>query len=341
MEAERRSQPNWSVLFDKKFCDGLRDHNYAHLDLEGEDREWAAALAREAQALHINGGFLPHRFSFGSQGIITKPHIFEADMHDSRLSLFEDTIVLFRAFFQSGDLAGTLGSIMPDLGLRVDSHGVSVKIQKNEGFGGCFPLHYDNPGPPNQRAVTVLVYLNEGWKQGDGGELLLQPFLGDPIQITPILGRVVAFRSDRMLHRVLPSHQERLCFTVWIDGEKVNSSEDTQLKAKHLADGVASSLLPSSPLQRSISRAVYASEYEDSLIESMVPTDRSRRTEEVVFSARALMSEHRAHVNALRSNQALAHVIDSLILLKPRSNTKVSDALPRASPAANMGELIS
>ena len=41
--------------------------------------------------------------------------------------------------------------------------GVSVKAQRNAAgvdgapSGGCFPLHYDNAGPPSRRALTCLV----------------------------------------------------------------------------------------------------------------------------------------------------------------------------------------
>ena len=36
----------------------------------------------------------------------------------------------------------------------------TVKLQHNRGGGGCFPLHYDNPGPPSRRALTCILYLN-------------------------------------------------------------------------------------------------------------------------------------------------------------------------------------
>lgn len=59
------------------------------------------------------------------------------------------------------------------------------------GSGGCFPLHYDNPGPPNKRALTCLLYLNPDWKEGDGGEVCLRPFLGKEKAIAPLLDRLV------------------------------------------------------------------------------------------------------------------------------------------------------
>lgn len=75
------------------------------------------------------------------------------------------------------------------------------------GSGGCFPLHYDNPGPPNKRALTCLLYLNPDWKDGDGGELCLTPFLGKEKVIAPLLDRMVSrrkrciFMHSRDVHR--------------------------------------------------------------------------------------------------------------------------------------------
>lgn len=43
------------------------------------------------------------------------------------------------------------------LGLAKGTKAVTVKLQYNDGGGGCFPLHYDNPGRPNNRVVTCLV----------------------------------------------------------------------------------------------------------------------------------------------------------------------------------------
>lgn len=47
----------------------------------------------------------------------------------------------------------------------------AIKIQLNTG-GGSFPWHYDNPGPPNNRILTCVIYLNPNWKEGDGGEIV-------------------------------------------------------------------------------------------------------------------------------------------------------------------------
>lgn len=41
--------------------------------------------------------------------------------------------------------------------------GRALKVQRNGGGGACFPFHYDNPGRPNKRRLTCLLYLNPEW----------------------------------------------------------------------------------------------------------------------------------------------------------------------------------
>jgi len=143
-----------------------------------------------------------------------------------------------------------------------------IKIQLNTG-GGSFPWHYDNPGPPNNRKLTIVVYLNPNWS-GDGGEIVLCPFLSKSIVIPPVHRRAVFFYSDRILHRVLPSKVKRVCFTMWFNGSDVNSKEDVALSKEHLqfrSYDDAQCFFTKSPLQRVISRAVYADEYLESLLQ--------------------------------------------------------------------------
>lgn len=84
------------------------------------------------------------------------------------------------------------------------------------GHGGCFPMHFDTDAALDTRRVTTIWYLNPSWAPGDGGELRLYPFPGQPLDIEPLNDRLVLFSSQEMLHRVLPSSAERVCFTVWM-----------------------------------------------------------------------------------------------------------------------------
>ncbi|CAN0313487.1 unnamed protein product, partial [Hapterophycus canaliculatus] len=135
------------------------------------------------------------------------------------------------ALFHQEALVEALATAFPE-GLRLSrgTQGRTLKLQRNAGSGGCFPMHYDNPGPPNKRALTCLLYLNPDWKEGDGGEVCLTPFLQKEEAIAPLLDRLVIFRSDRVLHRVLPCNAERFMLTVWIDSPDVNPPEESTLR---------------------------------------------------------------------------------------------------------------
>ena len=146
-----------------------------------------------------------------------------------------------------------------------------LKVQFNEGHGGCFPVHYDNPARPNRRKLTMLAYLNAEWAEGDGGELELFPFLERSVVISPTMNRLVLFESDLVLHRVRPARAPRFCFTVWLDGAAVNTAGDLRLDLRQLADDEAAlvAFLRRSPAQRLLSRGVYQEEYEASLRDCM------------------------------------------------------------------------
>ena len=59
--------------------------------------------------------------------------------------------------------------------------GAALKVQRNR--GGAFPLHVDNPGPPCRRRLTLISYLTADRRQGDGGELVLRPWLEAPVVV--------------------------------------------------------------------------------------------------------------------------------------------------------------
>ena len=122
------------------------------------------------------------------------------------------------------------------------------------------------------------------WQPGDGGELVLWPFLEGKVTVAP--------RMDRVVHRVQSSIKERFCFTIWMDGTAVNSDEDTLLSREHLqfeSFDHAAHFFRFSPLQRVISRAVFADEYEDSLRECVGGT----------AGERPMIRHHQATVTAL------------------------------------------
>lgn len=80
--------------------------------------------------------------------------------------------------------------------------------------GAKYVKHRDAfPGQENRR-LTAIVYLNEGWTERDGGELELcvEPI----VRVQPVLDRLVVFRSELIEHQVLESHAaERWALTAW------------------------------------------------------------------------------------------------------------------------------
>jgi hypoxia-inducible factor prolyl hydroxylase len=89
--------------------------------------------------------------------------------------------------------------------------------------GKRYVAHYDNPNR-NGRKLTIILYLNEQWSEGDGGVLRAKTN-GVQVDVAPLFNRVFAFWSDtRVPHEVLPTAagKDRFAITIWYmdDAEK-------------------------------------------------------------------------------------------------------------------------
>jgi SM-20-related protein len=81
--------------------------------------------------------------------------------------------------------------------------------------GSSYTRHLDQFRGDDHRRLSVILYLNEGWKEEEGGQLRLHLQDG-PLDVSPIGGRFVCFRSDMIEHEVLPATRDRLSITGWI-----------------------------------------------------------------------------------------------------------------------------
>ena len=264
----------------------------------------AAELHACCAALHESRVLRQHRFGFRPSAsakpqIFEKPHIFECELGEPQFLASEHAQRLLAAL-AALDCAESARAAFPELRLLPGDDAVTVKLQCNEGGGGCFPLHYDNAGPPSKRRLTCLVYLNPGWADGDGGELQLAPWLRPPVDVAPLCGRVVLFNSETMLHRTLPANARRFCFTVWIDGADSNGPGSLSLVAKGRAEDTCLGLA-ASPAQRVLSRAVYAEAYAQSLEDCLRGT----------HALGPMLASHDAHVAASAANAPLARLVDA------------------------------
>jgi SM-20-related protein len=92
-----------------------------------------------------------------------------------------------------------------------------VQLARYPGAGTRYRRHRDAfPGRANRR-VTAIYYANPGWRPADGGLLRVHLAAG-PVDIEPILDRLVVFLSERLEHEVLPVWAPRLAVTAWFRG---------------------------------------------------------------------------------------------------------------------------
>jgi SM-20-related protein len=81
--------------------------------------------------------------------------------------------------------------------------------------GAGYSRHIDQPQGRAHRVVSMVLYLNEGWAAGAGGELRIFGMAGGPRDIEPLAGRMVCFLSAGREHAVLPTQRDRLSVSGW------------------------------------------------------------------------------------------------------------------------------
>ena len=73
--------------------------------------------------------------------------------------------------------------------------------------GSFYKRHVDAFRDDDSRSITFIIYLNELWRPGDGGELRLETGNGMQVLIPPTQGTIVLFDSRKFYHEVLPDHR--------------------------------------------------------------------------------------------------------------------------------------
>lgn len=81
--------------------------------------------------------------------------------------------------------------------------------------GSHYDRHLDQFNERSNRQITVLIYLNQNWKNGDGGELKIYK-AGEEILVEPIAKRLLLFKSDVVEHEVLTTNVPRYSLTGWL-----------------------------------------------------------------------------------------------------------------------------
>ncbi|WKV13872.1 2OG-Fe(II) oxygenase [Marivirga harenae] len=77
-----------------------------------------------------------------------------------------------------------------------------------------YKKHVDRFQQNAHRVISFVLYLNENWEDGHGGELALYPS-GTIEKVQPFAGRLLLFRSE-LEHEVLMSYKTRYSITGWM-----------------------------------------------------------------------------------------------------------------------------
>lgn len=99
------------------------------------------------------------------------------------------------------------------LGLqRFEAHYASYQT------GDFYRRHLDSFRGRASRVVSLVLYLNDDWRPGDGGELqVFNRETPDEVcgRVSPESGRVVIFLSEEVPHEVLPARRTRHSIACW------------------------------------------------------------------------------------------------------------------------------
>ncbi|OQR84283.1 hypothetical protein ACHHYP_13584 [Achlya hypogyna] len=228
----------------------------------------AHALRDEIAALHTADRLYPNATHVYAKGEAAPLLLEKTRIYETELLTVEAQYGHLQRWFENAALRTALNDALPTL--RADRH--MIKVQYNQGGGGCFPMHFDTYGDDG-KCLTAVLYLNEVWQPGDGGEIVMYPFPYAPTIIAPTSGRLVLFSSQRMLHRVLPSAKPRFCLTTWMYRDaSLNRAPPPVASTSGDAYVRMMAKLCASPFRAHLAKLFYADEWRASLEQSHAAT---------------------------------------------------------------------
>ena len=329
-----RDSSRFATAITSAHAEHLQTHGFAVVD-EFLGLGWASAILTEMQWLQSRGLMLPNQIRVldpeGCPFNVTKPNIYEVDLHLEEIR--QKVPEINELFWETHTLAKHLNSLLPRLQLIETPAKHTLKLQCNTGKGACFPVHYDNPGAPDKRRVSALLYLNPDWEPSDGGQLWVCPFLGKSATIEPRMDRLVLFFSETMLHRVMPCYAERYCCTFWLDSDVANKDDQALVlcKTPHMLslDSETQRILDKPSIQRHLSRAVYEEEYEVSIKECFAGEQKG---------VDAMLATHHQYIASLNSQPLL---VEALHLLRAAKKPTLTPSAGQNADSDNGIQVVS
>jgi SM-20-related protein len=82
--------------------------------------------------------------------------------------------------------------------------------------GTHYQRHLDQFQSNSNRAISLVLYLNEDWQEADGGHLKLFVTEEEEREVDPLAGRLVIFKSGELEHEVCKTLATRYSITGWL-----------------------------------------------------------------------------------------------------------------------------
>ena len=85
--------------------------------------------------------------------------------------------------------------------------------------GAGYVRHVDCFRDDAARVISLVLYLNDNWRDADGGALRIyatRDALEPACELAPRGGMLVAMRSEAIAHEVLPANAERWSIAGWL-----------------------------------------------------------------------------------------------------------------------------
>jgi len=217
---------------------GLRDHGWWASSGPSLPLPLCRAMRAEVEDLWNQGHFIKSQSVLGGTVYYDKKNVYATEVTRDRYlvcpRMWHYTVALTQELVRRVNVA------FPEMGLS--DKFIGNKLNMSVGNGAAFDAHLDVgvAEKPYNRKLSLLVYLNESWRPPLGGEITL---LGEgeteaeaakanperlklPVTVSPISGRLVAFWSDRILHKVQASEvlngidDYRVSYVIWLLGQE-------------------------------------------------------------------------------------------------------------------------
>ena len=162
------------------------------------------ALAVECAAMHDAKLLRPARTGAARSASSVRgdrTHWFAADAMSPAQQMFTDRIHALRAALNRELMLGLV---------ECESHYAVYRP------GARYARHLDRLRNNDARVVSAVFYLNQGWRETDGGALRLYLDNGSTHDVLPHAGSMVVFLSARFEHEVLPATRDRMSIACWM-----------------------------------------------------------------------------------------------------------------------------